>query len=128
MDNQEGESEYGDFEEIKEDEKKEPEKKEQFQQNFPVRVKLPREGQFVGVVIERLGGKRMSVKTTDKKTRNCRVPGKFSRKFWLRPGNYVIIQPWPDNDDKGDVVYQYRPNEISQLKRKGFLDNLGTEF
>ena len=116
------------FEEIKEDEKKEPEKKEQFQQNFPVRVKLPREGQFVGVVIERLGGKRMSVKTTDKKTRNCRVPGKFSRKFWLRPGNYVIIQPWPDNDDKGDVVYQYRPNEISQLKRKGFLDNLGTEF
>lgn len=122
------ESEYGDFEEI-EDENKKPETTQQNQQNnFPVRVKLPREGQFVGVVVVRLGGKRMSVKSTDKKIRNCRVPGRFARKFWLRPGNFVIIEPWPDDDDKGDVVYQYRPNEISQLKRKGFLDNLGNEF
>jgi translation initiation factor 1A len=120
-------SNYGDFEEI-EDENKKPVEEEQFQNNSPSRVKLPRQGQFVGVVIERLGGKRMSVKSTDKKIRNCRVPGRFSRKFWLRPGNYVIIEPWPDDDDKGDVVYQYRPNEISQLKRKGFLDNLGSEF
>jgi translation initiation factor 1A len=120
-------SNYGDFEEI-EDENKKPVEEEQFQNNSPSRVKLPRQGQFVGVVIERLGGKRISVKSTDKKIRNCRVPGRFSRKFWLRPGNYVIIEPWPDDDDKGDVVYQYRPNEISQLKRKGFLDNLGSEF
>jgi translation initiation factor 1A len=125
MNDQETKSEYGDFEEIEENNEK---VQEQSHENVPSRVKLPREGQFVGVVIERLGGKRMSVKTTDKKTRNCRVPGRFSRKFWLRPGNYVIVQPWSDDDDKGDIIYQYRPNEISQLKRKGFLDNLENEF
>lgn len=119
------ESEFGDFEEIKE----EGEKKEiTGEQQVPARVRTPRQGQLIGIVIERLGGKRMSIKTTDKKTRNCRVPGRFSRKFWLRPGNIVMIEPWPDDDGKGDVVYQYRPNEISQLKRKGFLNNLESDF
>lgn len=120
------ENEFGDFEEIKTEEQIEKEKEEE--QNAPSRVKLPREKQFIGVVLERLGGKRMSIKTSDKKIRNCRVPGRFSRKFWLRPGNFVIIQPWIDNDEKGDVIYHYRPNEISQLRRKGFLNNLGREF
>ena len=119
------EKEFGDFEEIKTEEEVE---KEQEQQNVPSRVRLPRQGQFIGIVLERLGGKRMSIKTTDNKVRNCRVPGRFSRKFWLRPGNIVIVQPWPDDDEKGDIVYQYRPPEISQLKRKGFLNNLEREF
>jgi len=125
---EEQESEYGDFEEIEEENKKTENLQENQQNNSPVRVKLPRNKQLIGIVIERLGGKRMSIKSTDKKTRNCRVPGRFSRKFWLRPGNYVIIEPWPDDDDKGDIVYQYSPNEISQLKRKGFLDNLERNF
>src|SRR3989338_2000775 len=119
---------FGDFEEIKDESALQEEQQQEENPQYPTRARMPRKGQLIGIVLQRLGGKRMSVKTTDKKIRNCRVPGKFKRKFWLRPGNIVLIQPWPDNDDKGDVVYQYRPNEISQLKRKGFLDNLGTEF
>lgn len=119
-------NEFGDFEEIQE-EGKEPDKPAP-QRQFPSRVKLPKDGQFIGIVIERLGGKRMSIKSTDNKIRNCRVPGRFSRRFWLRPGNFVIIEPWPTDDEKGDIVYQYRPNEISQLKRKGFVENLVSEF
>lgn len=122
------ENKFGDFEEIEEESKDDSKKPQQPQRQFPSRVKLPREGQFIGIVIERLGGKRMSIKATDNKIRNCRVPGRFSRRFWLRPGNFVIIEPWPDDDDKGDIVYQYRPNEISQLKRKGFVENLVSEF
>lgn len=120
------ENAFGDFEEIKTEE--EIQKEGEQEQQAPTRVRMPRQGQLIGMVIERLGGKRMSIKATDKKVRNCRVPGRFSRKFWLRPGNIVMIEPWPDDDDKGDVVYQYRPPEISMLKRKGFLNNLEREF
>src|SRR3989344_8418432 len=127
MEDQE-ENKYGDFEEIEDENKKPSQETNQQEQYVPSRVRMPREGQFIGIVLERLGGKRMSIKTTDNKVRNCRVPGRFSRKFWLRPGNIVMIEPWPDDDEKGDVVYQYRPNEISQLKRRGLLNNLENEF
>jgi translation initiation factor 1A len=119
-------SEYGDFEEIKTEEQIEKEKEEELK--VPSRVRGPRNGQLIGIVLERLGGKRMSIKTTDGKVRNCRVPGKFRRKFWLRPNNIVMIEPWPDDDNKGDIVYQYRPNEITQLKRQGIIDKLKDEF
>jgi translation initiation factor 1A len=120
---------YGDFEEIKEAAKEKP--KEQIQQQepqFQTRARLPRQNQLIGIVLERLGGKRMSIKTTDKKIRNCRVPGKFKRKFWLRPGNLVLIEPWPDDDEKGDVVYQYQQSEVTQLKKRGLINNLDNEF
>jgi len=119
-------NQYGDFEEIKTEEQ--IEKEEEEQKALPTRVRKPRQGQFLGVVLQRLGGKRMSVKCSDGKTRNCRVPGRFSRKFWLRPGNAVLIEPWPDDDDKGDVVYQYRKGEFHLLKKQGALDNLKEEF
>jgi len=136
MENSETENKFGDFEEIKEEEKKpdnkKPQKKPQGRfrtaPTFTVRARMPRQGQLIGVVLERLGGKRMSIKTTDGKTRNCRVPGRFRRKFWLRPKHLVMIEPWPDDDSKGDIVYQYRPNEITQLRKKGFLENLDNEF
>ena len=126
---------FGDFEEIKEESKQVKEKKDskssesqQQEQQFPTRARLPRPGQLIGIVIQRLGGNRMSVKTTDNKVRNCRVPGRFSRKFWLRPRDFVMIEPWPDDNDKGDIVYQYRGGEINFIKRKGFTTNLESEF
>ena len=120
--------EYGDFAEIVEEKKEEKPQQQENQYHYPTRARLPRENQFIGIVLERLGGKRMSIKTTDKKIRNCRVPGKFKRKFWLRPGNIVLIQPWPDDDEKGDVVYQYQQNEIIQLRKRGLINNLDNEF
>ncbi len=118
-------NEYGDFEEIKEDSKESESEPEQI---APTRVKLPRQGEVIGIVIQRLGGNRMSIKSTDNKTRNCRVPGRFKRRFWLREGHYVIILPWKDDDEKADIIYQYRPNEIIQLKKKGLIANLKNEF
>ena len=128
-------NEYGAFKEVKEEfnkpEKEKTEKQkeqEQAQQQFSTRARLPRHGQLIGVVVQRLGGNRMLVKTTDNKVRNCRVPGRYSRKFWLRPKDFVMIEPWPDNDDKADITYQYRGGEISFIKRKGFTNNLENEF
>ena len=119
-------SEYGDFEEVKEETPKKPE--EQIQQQVPTRARLPRQNQLIGIVLQRLGGKRMSIKTTDNKIRNCRVPGKFRRKFWLREGNFVLIEPWPDDNEKGDIVYQYSSGEIIQLKKRSLVNNLERGF
>lgn len=125
-------SEYGDFAEVVEESKPGAKPAAQSdaeqQQQFPTRVRMPRDNQKIGIVLQRLGGKRMSVKTTDGKIRNCRVPGRFGRKFWLREGFFVMIEPWPDDDDKGDIVYQYSSGEIIQLRKRGLVNNLDNKF
>lgn len=117
---------FGDFEEVKTEEQKEQEA--QNQPKFPSRVRFPRNKELIGIILQRYGGNRMEIKTTDGKLRNCRVPGKYRRRLWLRPGNYVIIIPWELDDGKGDIIYKYNPTEVSQLKKKGLLDSLKEEF
>ena len=140
--------EFGDFTEVAQEEKKfisnkgnnasgkpknksKPNKghkdKGQDEQQF-TRLKRAKEGQHIGLVIQRLGGNRMEVSCNDGKTRNARVPGRFRRKFWLRPGDGVIVEPWPDDDNKADIVFQYRKGEVSKLKREGLLDGVDDGF
>ena len=114
---------FGDFEEAEE-----IKTKENPDQEAPVRVKIPRNKEFIGRVMQRLGGNRMEVKSTDNKIRNCRVPGRFKRKFWLRSGDFVLITPWEHDDTKGDIVFQYNPNAVSQLRKRGFIKNLEEKF
>ena len=115
---------FGDFEEIK-DEHGQPENTEQ---EVQARVRLPRRGEIIGMVSQRLGGNRMEVLSNDGKTRNCRVPGRFKRKFWLRTGDFVLITPWEFDDTKADIVYHYRGNEAFQIKKKGLVSNLKKDF
>lgn len=117
------EDEYGDFEEVVE-EGSENQEGEQ----VSTRVRLPKGKELIGKIIQRLGGNRMEVLSTDGKTRNSRVPGRYRRRMWLRPGDFVIILPWEDNDDKADIIFQYRKNQAYQLKKKGFVDSLKDEF
>ncbi len=115
---------YGEFVEVKEDvpgqQAGEPE--------VFSRARMPRKGEFIGVILQRLGGNRMEVKTTDGKVRNCRVPGRYKRVLWLRPRDIVMITPWVDDDSKGDVIYKYNSSAIIQLRKKGLIDNLKVEF
>jgi translation initiation factor 1A len=118
---------FGDFEEIKE----ESDKHKQIvstEQKFPSRVRFPKGKELIGIIVTRLGGNRMDIKTTDGKTRNCRVPGRYRRRLWLRPKNYVIIVPWEFDDAKGDIIYKYNNSEVNQLKKKKMLDSLNIEF
>ena len=119
------ENKFGDFEEVKEEEgKKEPEA----EQEAPVRVRMPRDRELIGIIVQRYGGNRMEVRATDGKTRNCRVPGRYKRKLWLRPNDIVLIVPWEDDDNKGDIIFKYRGSQINQLRKKGILDKLKEEF
>lgn len=112
---------YGDFE------SQELEQIEQTNEG-PVRVRLPREGELLGHIVQRYGGNRMEVKCTDGKTRNCRVPGKYRRSLWLRPGDFILIMIWKDDDEKGDIIFKYSGSQVNQLRKRGLLDGLETGF
>ena len=118
------EVDYGDFEEVVEPGVEQP----QGEQQIPTRVKMPRNGEVIGVIVQRLGGNRMEVKGVDGKTRNCRVPGRFSRSLWLRPRDIVLIKPWEFDNEKGDVIFKYDGNAANQLRKRGLLNNLKQEF
>ena len=118
--------EFGDFEEILEgshEEDEQPIEPEGF-----VRARWPKKGEVIGTIVQRYGGNRMEIRSTDGKTRNCRVPGKYKRQLWLRPKDIVLIKVWEFDDSKGDIIYKYKPNEVTQLKKKNLLDNLESDF
>ncbi|MAG37793.1 translation initiation factor IF-1A [Candidatus Pacearchaeota archaeon] len=119
--------EFGDFQEVKEEGQEEI---PQGEGEGIVRVRLPRgEREFIGVVVQRLGGNKMEIKCTDGKTRNSRVPGRFKRRFWLRPGDYVIVEVWELDDSKADIIHQYRKGpQVDKLKKMGKVEGLKEEF
>ncbi|MEK6926502.1 MAG: translation initiation factor eIF-1A [Nanoarchaeota archaeon] len=96
--------------------------------NKPIRVRLPRGEEVIGIIEQRHGGNKMMVSCLDGKSRNCRVPGRLKRALWLRPGDVVIIEPWEFDKNKGDVIFKYRPNQVEWLKRHGHLKTETSEF
>ena len=89
------------------------------------RVKLPQGKEVFGVIDQRLGGSRMRVRCLDGKSRICRIPGRLKRKLWVREGDLLIIEPWElGGEEKGDVLYKYRPIQVQWLKEKGLLKKL----
>lgn len=118
---------YGEFEEVNEEVAK-ASNLENPNTEEGGRVRLPRNKELLGVIVQRLGGNRMDVLSSDGKTRNCRVPGRFKRILWLRPKDIVLVQPWPDDDSKGDVIFKYNSSGINQLRKRGLLNNLKVEF
>ena len=89
------------------------------------RVKLPRGREVMGILEERVGGSRARVRCLDGKTRICRIPGRLKRRLWIRAGDILIIEPWElGGDEKGDIIYKYRPNQVTYLKKQKYLDKL----
>ncbi len=104
--------------------KEEQEKQEKIQQEIS-RIHLPRGRETFGIIEQRLGGSRMRVRCMDAKTRICRIPGRLTRKLWVRENDIVIVEPWEyGGDEKGDIVYKYTPTQLSFIKRKGYLKQL----
>ena len=120
---------YGKFEEVKEEGTESTgAAARRGGEEAPVRVRLPREGEILGTVVQLLGANRMEIKCADGKSRNCRVPGRFKRSMWLRRGYLVLVEPWPDNNDKGDIIFQYSSSAIQQLKKRGMLSWMDNAF
>jgi len=95
----------------------------------PIRARVPRQNEVIGIVEQRLGANRHAVKCLDGKERNCRIPGGLKRGLWIRSSDTVLVQPWEfDGATRGDIIYKYRPAEIEWLKRKGFIKEVAGEF
>jgi translation initiation factor 1A len=90
-----------------------------------VRVRTPRNNEVLGILEQRFGGSRNKVRCFDGKSRVCRIPGKLKRRLWVRENDIVLVEPWEfGGDEKGDIIYKYRPAQVTLLKSKGYLDNL----
>ena len=98
------------------------------QQDEFVRVRMPRGKQVLGIVEQRLGGSRMRVRCFDGKTRICRIPGRLKRRLWIREGDTLLVEPWEiSGDERGDVIFKYRHNQVKVLDKKGMLDSIKNE-
>lgn len=90
-----------------------------------LRVRLPRGNESIGILEQRVGSSRTIVKCMDGKTRNCRIPGRLKRKLWVREGDIVLVEPWEfGGDEKGDIIFKYKPAQVAFLRRNGHLNQL----
>lgn len=92
------------------------------------RAPLPKNREVIGIIEQRHGGNKMKVNCLDGKERVGRVPGRLKRELWLRPNDVVIIEPWELDDNKGDILLKYKPNQINWLKKNGYLKTETDEF
>ena len=110
--------------------KRQANKRQKFKGPAPVgqpvfRVRLPRDGETLGVLEQRLGASQMRVRCLDGKTRICRIPGALKKKLWVREGDILLIKPWEfSGETKGDVIFKYRPNQVNWLRVNKHLEGL----
>lgn len=91
------------------------------QEEEPVKARMPKGGEFIGIVEKRLGGSRMHIKTSSGKEILARVPGRAKKFLWIREGDIVLLQPWELDEERADLVYKYKKNEIKFLEKKGIM-------
>lgn len=89
------------------------------------RIKMPRGKETFGILEQRLGGSRVRVRCLDGQTRVCRIPGRLKKRLWVREGDLLLVEPWElMGDQKGDVIFKYRKNQVDYLRKKGYLEEI----
>jgi len=88
-------------------------------------LRLPGEGEVLGVIEQLLGYDRVKVRCSDGHTRLCRIPGRMKKRVWMRVGDVVLVGIWDFQPDKrGDILYRYERNEVKELEKRGLLKGL----
>jgi translation initiation factor 1A len=92
-------------------------------------VRIPKEGELLGEVIQSLGYDRVKVRCEDNEIRICRIPGKFKKKEWLKEGDIVLVLPWYGMQEKtrGDLLHIYKRAELKELEKLNYLSRLKGE-
>jgi len=100
-----------------------PRKKRRVEEERELRI--PSEGEVLGIVIQMLGSIGSGVKCADGHIRICRIPGRFKKRLWFREGDIVLVAPWDfQYNQKGDVVWRYTKSEARKLLEMGYLKGL----
>jgi len=89
MQEEQEESEFGDFEEILEE--SENEEEQPVEQEGYVRARWPKNGEIIGTIIQRYGGNRMEVMATDGKILEAKETGRVIKVCGLK--NYFNDKP-----------------------------------
>ncbi len=86
-------------------------------------LRLPKKGEILGIVEDKLGGAHFRVMCTDEKVRLCRIPGSMKRSLWIDIGMIVLVKPWEAQpDDRGDIVAKYRDHEVDELRKRKLIN------
>ncbi|MCD5425230.1 MAG: translation initiation factor eIF-1A [Methanosarcinaceae archaeon] len=87
------------------------------------RVRTPNKykREVLATVESLLGVNRVRLRCMDGVVRMGRIPGAMKKRIWIREGDIVIAIPWDFQDSKAEVVWKYRPNEVSWLERNKYL-------
>ncbi len=96
------------------------------QEEYLGRVKTPNKNNLeqIGVVIQLMGSDQVKVYCEDGIERQLRIPGKLKKRVWLRENDIIIAKLWDFQPSKGDVTWRYLGNQVTWLKRNGYLDKL----
>uniref|UniRef100_A0A1I7XAE6 Eukaryotic translation initiation factor 4C n=1 Tax=Heterorhabditis bacteriophora TaxID=37862 RepID=A0A1I7XAE6_HETBA len=78
-------------------------------------------GQEYGQVAKMLGNGRVLAFCFDGKQRVCHIRGKLRKKVWINTGDIILVGLRDYQDDKGDVILKYTPDEARRLKEKNEL-------
>ena len=82
----------------------------------PLRIK--ENGQEYAVVLKLLGDRRVNAYCYDGKERICKICGSMRKRVWIKIDDYVLISIRSFEDDKGDIIHKYTPEEVRKLKKK----------
>ncbi len=85
-----------------------------------------RDHQVYGIV-EKINGDYAQVKCSDGgRIRNAKIPGKFFKKVWLKPGDVLLcnVEIMGTSQKKCFIELYYEGEHVSRLKRDGELDFL----
>ena len=89
------------------------------------RIRIPKEGEMLGIVELMLGSDKLRVQCNDGKERVVRIPGKLRKRVWIRVGDLILIQPWKVmSDRRADVIWRYTRTQAGWLEKKGYLKNI----
>jgi len=93
------------------------------QNNKSLRIKANDSLELYGKVIKRLGGNPpiLSVLCEDGKERRCVVRGKFVKKVWMNPDDYILITCNTESGDSGEVSCKYNTSDVLRLEQLGEL-------
>ena len=84
--------------------------------------------QLYGQIIGAKGSGHFGVKCTDGKERLCRMRGALYKRKWAVRDSYVLVSIRSDDteDNRGDIIEVYEPEQVGQLFRKGEMGELGS--
>ncbi|CAP22666.2 Protein CBG01389 [Caenorhabditis briggsae] len=79
---------------------------------------LKEEGQEYRQMSKMLGNGHVQVFCFDGK---CHIRGKLRKKVWINVGDIILVGLRDYQDDKGDVILKYTPDEARRLKNEGLI-------